>query len=271
MMALKPRAPVFFSIACLDIALRASGEKFNSTWKRCEICSEHGNLRINKPNIPNLIHAEKHLILRDKCVSRFRQDSDQHVLGKRMEGSDNWKATNKFGNHSKINQVTGFDRAKESIPLAVVFGNFRRYFSHPSLSGCPTSSTATGRRRSKSQVLWSPYEMELVLGRTWSMDFMQNNWSTFSFLRRETMRSSPVYAPEATKRMFVVSTWIVSPRSFRGAFLSGTLTIVPSSIFSIPCWTPSPPTSRSWWIPGTAPILSTSSRNTIPMYVCEKY
>lgn len=30
------------------------------------------------------------------------------------------------------------------------------------------------------------------------------------------------------------------------------------------CWTPSPPTSLSWWIPGTLPILSTSSRNTIP-------
>lgn len=30
------------------------------------------------------------------------------------------------------------------------------------------------------------------------------------------------------------------------------------------CWTPSPPTSRSWWIPGTLPILSTSSRKTIP-------
>lgn len=34
--------------------------------------------------------------------------------------------------------------------------------------------------------------------------------------------------------------------------------------FSMPCCTPSPPTSRSWWIPGTAPILSTSSKNTIP-------
>ena len=31
MIALKPRAPVFFSMACLAIDLRASGEKFNST------------------------------------------------------------------------------------------------------------------------------------------------------------------------------------------------------------------------------------------------
>lgn len=30
------------------------------------------------------------------------------------------------------------------------------------------------------------------------------------------------------------------------------------------CWTPSPPTSRNWWMPGTLPILSTSSRKTIP-------
>ena len=30
------------------------------------------------------------------------------------------------------------------------------------------------------------------------------------------------------------------------------------------CCTPSPPTSLSWWMPGTLPILSTSSRNTMP-------
>jgi len=32
------------------------------------------------------------------------------------------------------------------------------------------------------------------------------------------------------------------------------------------CWTPSPPTSRSWWMPGMEPILSISSRNIIPVY-----
>merc|ERR1719370_539611 len=64
--------------------------------------------------------------------------------------------------------------------------------------------------------------------------------------------------------MLVVSTWTVSPRVFLAAFFSGTLTVVPSTIFSIPCCTPSPPTSLSWWIPGTAPILSTSSRNMMP-------
>lgn len=40
--------------------------------------------------------------------------------------------------------------------------------------------------------------------------------------------------------MLVVSTCIVSPLSFLGEFLSGTLTTVPSNIFNIPCWTPSP-------------------------------
>lgn len=104
---------------------------------------------------------------------------------------------------------------------------------------------------------------------------------TFSLFRRDISRSKPLYAPLATNKILVVSTWIVSPRSFRGEFLSGTLTIVPSSIFNIPCCTPSPknnnqpverkivnyipPTSRSWCIPGTAPILSTSSRKTIPI------
>lgn len=34
MIALNPRAPVFFSIACLDIACKASGEKDNLTCQR---------------------------------------------------------------------------------------------------------------------------------------------------------------------------------------------------------------------------------------------
>ena len=38
MIALKPRAPVFFSIACLDIARIASGEKDNLTYVKEEIC-----------------------------------------------------------------------------------------------------------------------------------------------------------------------------------------------------------------------------------------
>ena len=35
-------------------------------------------------------------------------------------------------------------------------------------------------------------------------------------------------------------TWTVSPRVFLAAFFSGTLTVVPSTIFNIPCCTPSP-------------------------------
>lgn len=57
---------------------------------------------------------------------------------------------------------------------------------------------------------------------------------TFSFFLLAIILSSPLKAPEATNRMLVVSTWTLSPRSLR-EFFSGTFTIVPSSIFSIPC------------------------------------
>ena len=57
---------------------------------------------------------------------------------------------------------------------------------------------------------------------------------TFWCLRREMMRSMPLKAPDATNKMFVVSTATESPRSLR-ELRSGTLTIVPSSSFSIPC------------------------------------
>jgi len=56
---------------------------------------------------------------------------------------------------------------------------------------------------------------------------------TFWCLRREMMRSMPLNAPDATNSMLVVSTATLSPRSFR-ELRSGTLTIVPSSSFSIP-------------------------------------
>lgn len=47
------------------------------------------------------------------------------------------------------------------------------------------------------------------------------------------IRSSPLKAPDATKRMLVVSTWTVSPRNFL-LFFSGTFTIVPSRSFNKP-------------------------------------
>ena len=56
---------------------------------------------------------------------------------------------------------------------------------------------------------------------------------TFSFLRRLTILSSPLNAPDATNRMLVVSTATLSPRSLR-ELRSGTFTIVPSSNFSMP-------------------------------------
>lgn len=57
--------------------------------------------------------------------------------------------------------------------------------------------------------------------------------STFSFFLLLMMRSSPLKAPDATNRMFVVSTCTVSPLSFL-EFFSGTLTIVPSRSLSSP-------------------------------------
>lgn len=56
---------------------------------------------------------------------------------------------------------------------------------------------------------------------------------TFSFFLLLIILSRPLKAPEATKRMFVVSTCTVSPRSLR-EFFSGTFTIVPSSNFNRP-------------------------------------
>lgn len=56
---------------------------------------------------------------------------------------------------------------------------------------------------------------------------------TFSFFLLLIILSRPLKAPEATNRMFVVSTCTVSPRSFR-EFFSGTFTIVPSSNFNKP-------------------------------------
>lgn len=55
----------------------------------------------------------------------------------------------------------------------------------------------------------------------------------FSFFLLLMILSKPLKAPDATNRMFVVSTCTVSPWSFR-EFFSGTLTIVPSSSFNKP-------------------------------------
>ena len=57
---------------------------------------------------------------------------------------------------------------------------------------------------------------------------------TFWCLRLLMTLSRPLNAPEATKRMLVVSTGTLSPRSLR-ELRSGTLTVVPSSNLSMPC------------------------------------
>lgn len=81
---------------------------------------------------------------------------------------------------------------------------------------------------------------------------------TFLLSRSLIIRSKSMYAPDATNRIFVVSTDIVSPR------FPDTFTSVPSINFNIPCWTRSPKEFRRCFLPGILPILSTSSRNTIP-------
>ena len=87
---------------------------------------------------------------------------------------------------------------------------------------------------------------------------------TFSLSLFPTILSSPVKAPEPMNSILVVSMGMVSPLIFL-EFLSGTMTVVPSSILRSPCWTPSPPTSLTWWCGvDTQAILSTSSRKTIP-------
>lgn len=56
---------------------------------------------------------------------------------------------------------------------------------------------------------------------------------TFSFFLLLMILSSPLKAPDATNKMFVVSTCTVSPLNFL-EFFSGTLTIVPSNSLSKP-------------------------------------
>ena len=91
---------------------------------------------------------------------------------------------------------------------------------------------------------------------------------TFSLFLLPIIFSSPLNAPEAMKRMFVVSTVTTLSALALRELLSTILTEAPSRILSSPCCTPSPPTSRRWWKPGTQLILSTSSRNTMPAQVC---
>ncbi len=89
--------------------------------------------------------------------------------------------------------------------------------------------------------------------------------ATLPLVLLATIFSSPVKAPDAMNKMLEVSTCNVSPfpANLR-EFFSGMITCVPSRILSRPCCTPSPPTSLRWWNPGTQPILSTSSRKTMP-------
>lgn len=59
----------------------------------------------------------------------------------------------------------------------------------------------------------------------------------------ETWVSSPLKAPPTMNRMSLVSRATISPLGFLRPPFSGTFTVVPSSILSKACWTPSPLTS----------------------------
>lgn len=77
---------------------------------------------------------------------------------------------------------------------------------------------------------WQPSVCRQSFGITHRLLF----YVTFSFFLLLMILSSPLKAPDATKRMFVVSTCTVSPLSFL-EFFSGTLTTVPSRSLSKPC------------------------------------
>lgn len=81
--------------------------------------------------------------------------------------------------------------------------------------------------------VWSMVDMNQI----WFFKQKQGNYyfktQTFSFFLLLIIRSSPLKAPDATNKMFVVSTCTVSPLSFL-VFFSGTFTIVPSRSLSNP-------------------------------------
>ena len=92
---------------------------------------------------------------------------------------------------------------------------------------------------------------------------------TFSFFLLLTILSSPLKAPEPMNKIFVVSTWTVSPRIFRPTFFSGTFTTVPSRILSKPCmekktlgWLTST-RSSNWWSADIPAVLLHRRRRAV--------
>ena len=75
----------------------------------------------------------------------------------------------------------------------------------------------------------------------------------FSFTRSATISSSPWKAPLQMNRMSLVFTWMNSCWGCLRPPWGGTLATVPSIIFSSPCCTPSPDTSRV--MEGLSPVL----------------
>lgn len=87
-------------------------------------------------------------------------------------------------------------------------------------------------------------------------------------LRQKMLQHQPsgqvFYGPQLEENINIYSYELSSP-------VCGTGLTIPvwknwgQSFLTPTCWTPSPPTSRNWWMPGTLPILSTSSRKTMPV------
>ena len=62
----------------------------------------NGTNRFSLKNKLHIVHAEKFLILSDKSVFRFRQDSDKRFFFQRVESYDDRKSADKFRNKLRM-------------------------------------------------------------------------------------------------------------------------------------------------------------------------
>ena len=83
----------------------------------------------------HIVHAEKFLVLADKSVFRFRQDSDKRFFFQRVESYDDRKSADKFRNKSEFQEVFRF----------YVLKNFRNVFLIGFLDIRAKSHRAPGR------------------------------------------------------------------------------------------------------------------------------
>lgn len=108
-MALSPLAPVFLSMACLDMACKASVVISKFTWQcHMRAIGQNRLMTASMRMDTNLVHMEESLILRNESIARFSQNTHQHLLSQVVEGNDDREAANEFWDHAEINQVPGF-------------------------------------------------------------------------------------------------------------------------------------------------------------------